>query len=87
QTVKYFLAVFLHVFCNYLFSHNFYFFNHNFYFSTSWKLEFGKLNTAQVERLNAMLSLNHVNENNNVQAAFSTQTNREKAACTLLSLI
>ncbi|WP_159429008.1 hypothetical protein, partial [Kingella kingae] len=45
-------------------------FFHNFYFSTSWKLEFGKLNTAQVERLNAMLSLNHVNENNNVQAAF-----------------
>ncbi|MDK4613647.1 hypothetical protein QG083_10790, partial [Kingella kingae] len=25
---------------------------------------------AWVERLNAMLSLNHVNENNNVQAAF-----------------
>ncbi|MBD3613752.1 hypothetical protein HZK66_02930, partial [Kingella kingae] len=32
---------------------------------------------AWVERLNAMLSLNHVNENNNVQAAFL-----HEAACT-----
>ncbi|WP_234982865.1 hypothetical protein, partial [Kingella kingae] len=63
-------STFLQLFCNSLFFHN-------FYFSTSWKLEFGKLNTAQVERLNAMLSLNHVNENNNVQAAFL-----HEAACT-----
>ncbi|MDK4530104.1 hypothetical protein, partial [Kingella kingae] len=55
-------------------------------FSTSWKLEFGKLNTAQVERLNAMLSLNHVNENNNVQAAFLHKQTVKKQPALFIAL-